>query len=72
MVHSFLMLFGSCHILHQSEDELFNILDCQDIVVENMVVVLTVELYTLAKGVRSRVTDKSELLYMIGLCICFA
>ena len=41
-------------------------------VVENMVVVLTVELYTLAKGVRSRVTDKSELLYMIGLCICFA
>ena len=37
-----------------------------------MVVVLAVELYTLTKGVRSRVTSKSECLYMIGLCICFA
>ena len=34
--------------------------------------VKTVELYTLAKGVRSRVTGESELLYIIGLCICFA
>ena len=41
-------------------------------VVENMVEIVTVELYTLAKGVRSRVTDKSEFLYMMGLCICFA
>ena len=37
-----------------------------------MVVVLTVELYTLAKGVSTRMTGTSELLYMIGLCICFA
>ena len=34
--------------------------------------VKTVELYRLAKGVRSRVTGESELLYIIGLRICFA
>ena len=38
--------------------------------VENVMEVETTELYTLAKGVRSRVTGNSELLYMIGLCIC--
>ena len=49
---------------------MFNILACQDMVVENMVVVLTVELCTMAKGVCTRMTGKSKLLYMIGLCIC--
>ena len=34
--------------------------------------VKTVELYTLAKGVRSRMTGDNELLYMIVLRICFA
>ena len=37
--------------------------------VENMLMVLTVELYTLERGVRKRMTGKSELLYMIVLCI---
>ena len=35
-------------------------------------VVLVVELGTLTKRVRSRVNNKRECLYMIGLCICFA
>ena len=35
-----------------------------------MVVVLTVERYTMAKGVSARMTGKSKLLYMIELCIC--
>ena len=38
--------------------------------VKNMMVVLTVERYTMAKGVSARMTGKSKLLYMIGLCIC--
>ena len=34
-----------------------------------MLMVLTVELYTLERGARKRMAGKSELLYRIGLCI---
>ena len=50
----------------QSEDELLNIIGQM---VENMLMVLTVELYTLERGARKRMAGKSELLYRNGLCI---
>ena len=52
-----------------SKDELLNIIDYQGMVVENTLMVLMAELYTLARGVKERMADKSEWLYMIGLCI---
>ena len=48
----------------RNEDELINFLDCQGMVEKDVMVVMTVELYTLAKGVRAGVASKSELLYI--------
>ena len=52
-----------------SKDKLLNIIDYQGMVVKNMLMVLVAELYTLARGVKERMADKGEWLYMIGLCI---
>ena len=69
------MLIGfHFHSLYSQESRVrktyFNILTGQDRMVKNMMVVLTVERYTMAKGVSARVTGKNKVLYMIDLCMC--